>query len=146
MPICRNCKARISKFDKDICPVCGTKQPLQGVSSDTVEITAQVDISGLKEERKVLRNRKSMLLLFIFCGFTGSGFFYLKKKKTALVWLLSNLVFIPVLFLMFYFPFELEVVLSIVFSFVVDYIINAVVGAALYLFPNLKDGEGEFVS
>ena len=25
MPYCRNCGARITKFEKDICPVCGQK-------------------------------------------------------------------------------------------------------------------------
>ena len=39
MPNCRNCGARITKFDKDICPVCGTKNPLQGVGSETMEVT-----------------------------------------------------------------------------------------------------------
>ena len=45
MPTCRNCGARLSKFDKDICPVCGTPDPLKGVTSETVEITSQVDLS-----------------------------------------------------------------------------------------------------
>ena len=43
MPICRNCGARIEKFNKDICPICGEKKPLEGVNSETVEITGQID-------------------------------------------------------------------------------------------------------
>ena len=63
MPSCRNCGARLSKFDSDICPVCGTKRPLEGVSSETVEITSQVDLSGFNDGQKVVRRRKKMLLL-----------------------------------------------------------------------------------
>ena len=32
MPYCKNCGARITKFEKDICPVCGQKKPLEGAS------------------------------------------------------------------------------------------------------------------
>ena len=40
MPNCRNCGARITKFDKDICPVCGQKNPLMGVDVvKSVEVT-----------------------------------------------------------------------------------------------------------
>ena len=46
MPTCRECHSRISKFDKDICPVCGAKNPLDGVTSDTIEITHEIDISN----------------------------------------------------------------------------------------------------
>ena len=84
MPNCRNCGARISKFDKDICPVCGTKNPLDGVSSETVEITSQIDLNNFVEGQKVVCRRKKMLILFLACGFTASQFFYLKRKKFAI--------------------------------------------------------------
>ena len=45
MPNCRNCGARLSKFDTDLCPVCGIKNPLEGISSETVEITSQIDLA-----------------------------------------------------------------------------------------------------
>ena len=52
MPSCRNCGARLSKFDSDICPVCGTKKPLEGVSTETIDITSQVDMSDLPLVKK----------------------------------------------------------------------------------------------
>ena len=61
MPNCRNCGARLSKFDTDLCPVCGIKNPLQGTSSETVEITSQIDLSEMKEGQKVLRRRKKFI-------------------------------------------------------------------------------------
>ena len=79
MPNCRNCGARLSKFDTDLCPVCGIKNPLQGTSSETVEITSQIDLSEMKEGQKVLRRRKKFIAYFFTLGFTGLPFFYIKK-------------------------------------------------------------------
>ena len=92
MPYCRNCGARITKFEKDICPVCGTRNPLDGASSDTVEITSQLDL-GAKENRKLYKAhfRLNTFIWFIFLGWTGAGFFYLAFKKRGLIWLLCNL-------------------------------------------------------
>ena len=57
MPNCRNCGARLSKFDTDLCPVCGIKNPLEGTSSETVEITSQIDLS----KAQVVKPSKSLL-------------------------------------------------------------------------------------
>ena len=65
MPSCRNCGARLSKFDKDICPVCGAKNPLEGVSSETIDITSQIDISGFSDGQKVVCRRNRMLLSLV---------------------------------------------------------------------------------
>ena len=46
MPKCRNCGTRLTKFDIDICPVCGTKDPLKGVSSDTLEVTSEISLDA----------------------------------------------------------------------------------------------------
>ena len=51
MPYCKNCGARITKFDKDLCPVCGAKKPLEGAHSDTIEITTELNVHN-KEARK----------------------------------------------------------------------------------------------
>ena len=61
MPNCRNCGSRLSKFDKDICPVCGFKHPLDGVSSETQEVTSE--ISFYKGELKTSKVRKRWLTL-----------------------------------------------------------------------------------
>ena len=145
MPSCRNCGARLSKFDSDICPVCGTKKPLEGVSSETIEITSQVDLSGFAAGQKVVRRRKNLLLYFLLIGFTGAGFFYLKQKRNALLWLLANLVVIGGLFAFFYFALSLHLALAIILPILTAYVFNVGTGLIYYNLPNLKDGEGEFV-
>ena len=145
MPTCRNCGARLSKFDKDICPVCGTQDPLKGVSSETVEITSQVDLSEFQEGQKVVRRRKKMLILFLSIGFTGLGFFYLKKKKEALLYIVINLLLFTSGFLLLHLLAGLNIALSIILPLIAVYLVGAIFGLVYYFTPNLKDGEGEFV-
>ena len=145
MPSCRNCGARLSKFDKDICPVCGVLKPLEGVDSETVEITSQVDLSGFQAGQKVVRRRKTLLLYFLLIGFTGAPFFYLKQKKNAFLWLIGNLAVIGGLFAFFYFALNLHIALAIILPILTVYILNIAVALIYYFLPDLKDGEGEFV-
>ena len=145
MPTCRNCNARISKFDSDICPVCGIKNPLQGVTSETIEVTSQIDLNNFTEGQKVVRRRKTLLLLFLLAGFTGAPFFYLKKKTNGILWLILNLAILGGLFALFFFVFGLHIALAIILPILVVYAISGVVGAIYHFLPDLKDGEGEFV-
>ena len=145
MPNCRNCGARISKFDTDMCPVCGTKDPLKGVSSETVEITSQIDLSNFAEGQKVVCRRKNLLILFIALGFTGAPFFYLKKKLFGALWLVANLLVMGGLFALFFIPLMLPIALAIILPIAIAYIINSLVGVIFNYLPDLKDGEGEFV-
>ena len=145
MPSCRNCGARLSKFDSDICTVCGTKKPLEGVSSETIEITSQVDLSSFTAGQKVKRRRKTMLLLSLLLGFTGALFFYIKKALLGFIWLLINLLVGAGLAVLFLLVIKLNLALSIILPVVLIYLVNAIVGAIYFLKPNLKDGEGEFV-
>ena len=145
MPNCRNCGARISKFDKDICPVCGTKNPLEGVSSETVEITSQIDLNNFVEGQKVVCRRKKLLVLFLACGFTAAPFFYLKKKKFAIVWLIINLLIIGGLFALLFMLPNVHIALAIILPILATYVINSIMGAIYYFLPDLKDGNGEFV-
>ena len=145
MPTCRNCGARLSKFDSDICPVCGTKDPLQGVSSETVEITSQVELSNFVAGQKVVRHRKTMLILFLVCGFTGLGYFYIKKKRDGILDIALTLLLLSSGFILLHLVAGLNIPLSIILPVVTIYLFNIAVGLILFFTPNLKDGEGEFV-
>ena len=145
MPSCRNCGARLSKFDSDICPVCGMKRPLEGVDSETVEITSQVDLSGFNDAQKVVRRRKKMLILSILFGFTGALFFYLKKAMIGAIWFLINAIFIVGILLILLLAVKLNIVISILIPVLSSYLINTIIGLIYFFKQNLKDGEGEFV-
>ena len=145
MPSCRNCGARLSKFDTDICPVCGTLKPLEGVSSETVEITSQVDLSGFEAGQKVMRHRKTMLLLSCLVGFTGAMFFYLKNKKVGILWLLLNCGLIASIALLLFLLAHFHIALALGLGFAAAYLCNVATGLIYYFKPDLKDAEGEFV-
>ena len=145
MPNCRNCGARLSKFDTDLCPVCGIKNPLQGTSSETVEITSQIDLSEMKEGQKVLRRRKKFIAYFFTLGFTGLPFFYIKKYVLGLIWLIANLAVIGGLFAVFYFAAHAHIAVAIIIPILIAYAINAVVATVYNFMPDIKDGEGEFI-
>ena len=145
MPSCRNCGARLSKFDKDICPVCGQINPLEGVSSETIEITSQVDLSNFKAGQKVVRRRKTMLILSLTLGWAGVQYFYIKQKVLGFLWLIINLMIMGGLFAFFYFVLKLLLVPSIIIAFASVYLANIVGALVLYYRKDLKDGEGEFV-
>ena len=145
MPSCRNCGARLTKFDKDICPVCGTEHPLEGVDTETVDITSQIDLNAFQEGQKVVRHRKTMLLLSCLIGFTGAMFFYLKNKKNGLLWLLINLGLAASIALILSLVAHLHVALAIGIALIVLYIANTITGIVYFYKPNLKDNEGEFV-
>lgn len=144
MPVCRNCKSRISKFDKDICPICGAKLPLENVNSETIEVTSEIDVSRPEFSNAKPRHKKILLTLFCLLGFTGVPFFYLKLKKLGLLWLLLNCFTIggASIFMFFASPLTYWGIL-IAFGFV--YLINIIVGIVYFKTDNLKDGNGEFV-
>ena len=111
----------------------------------SVEITSQVDLSEFQEGQKVVRRRKKMLILFLSIGFTGLGFFYLKKKKEALLYIVINLLLFTSGFLLLHLLAGLNIALSIILPLIAVYLVGAIFGLVYYFTPNLKDGEGEFV-
>ena len=145
MPNCKNCGARISKFDADICPVCGAVKPLEGVNSETVEITSQIDLNNFKDGQKVVCRRNKLLLLFLTVGFTGLPFYYLKRKTFALIYLLINIAILAGAFSLLFFVAHLHIVVSIILPILAVYIISAIIGVIYYFLPDLKDGDGEFI-
>lgn len=146
MPYCRNCGSRITKFDKDMCPVCGTKKPLEGVSSDTVEITSELDIHSKEGKKQYQAHfRLTTFMLFAFIGWTGAGYFYLKFKKLGLIWLLSNLVVLLGLGALFVLLIGYKEVIGYFVSPAIVYLVNIVIGIFFLAKKDIKDGNGEFI-
>ena len=146
MPYCKNCGSRITKFDKDICPVCGMKKPLEGAVSDTVEITSDLDFHD-KENKKIYdaHFRITAFVFFAFLGWTGAGWFYLKFKKIGWIWLACNLVVIGGLMALFVLLTSPTLWVSYVAPIAVVYLINMGVGVFFLCKSDLKDGNGEFI-
>lgn len=144
MPICKNCNKRINRFNKDRCPICGVEFPFEGMSSDTVEITTNIDVDNINIDFHP-RKKSKLLLFFCLIGLTGVPFFYLKKKALGFIQLFSSILVYVALCLTLYFAANMESWLCGLVSLGAIYLINIVIGLIFYFTPNLKDGNGEFV-
>ena len=144
MPICRNCKKRIDRFSKDRCPRCGIEHPFEGMSSDTVEITTNIDTDAFNNDYHPCK-KKQLLILFLTLGFTGIPFFYIHKKNLGFLHLLANLSVFAAIAVLFILVVNLHVALGILIGLGVIYLINICFGLYFYYQPNLKDGNGEFL-
>lgn len=146
MPKCRNCGARLSKLDKDICPVCGFKNPLEGVSSETVEITSQLNFDSEEFETYKPCTKVTTLALFASIGWTGAGLFYLSYFHLAIIWAAFNIaVLIGGVGSILAFLTPVGMLWGYLIMVIAAYVINLIVGVVLYLKPNMKDGRGEFL-
>lgn len=145
MPKCRVCGTRLTKFDKDICPVCGTKAPFGDEISETVDITSEIDINNPEFKNAIPRSRKKTFLLFALLGWTGLPYFYLRKRKLFPIWGISNIAAIAGLSVAFYFITKI-VVAGILIAFGISIFINIVIGLYYLFFPDVKDGSGEFLN
>lgn len=145
MPVCKNCGARISKFDKDMCPVCGAKAPLEGVSSETIEITSEIKLGTPEFKAYKETKRSTMFLLFALVGIFGSGFFYAKFKRMGLIWLICNIVFIGVSGVLLSFFTKVGYLWGFLIPLFIAYGFNIIVGFYFFLKHDFKDGNGEFI-
>ena len=145
MPICKNCHTRIDKFNSDRCPICGVEHPFEGMSSDTIEITTNIDTTDLDVEYKP-RLRKALFILFICLGIFGVPFFYLYKKRTGIIYGLTNLALIGALIAVLITQTNIHPALVVLLLLVAFIAINTFVGLYFYNKPNLKDGRGDFVN
>ena len=142
MPICKNCGSRIDKFNKDRCPICGVEAPFEGVSSETVEITTSIDVDS-RDYHPV--KRKTLLILFITCGFFGIPYFYLHRKKLGFIYAALNLSGIGLIGFLLGFYTALGFLFGYLIALAIFIAFNFGVGLYYYLSPNLKDGRGDFL-
>ena len=146
MPFCKSCGARISKFDKDICPICGVQKPIEGATSDTIEVTSELDIHS-KDIKKIYAGhfKLTAFLWFVFLGFTGAGWFYLAFKKRGVIWLVCNLVVLGGLIGLFGWLIGFNSWIAYLAPVAVVYLVNMAIGVFYLVKNDTKDGNGEFI-
>lgn len=145
MPKCKKCGARLTKFDTDICPVCGEKNPLEGVSSETIEITSNLDFSDAELKTYKPRKRVVAFILFLTLGFTGIPCFYLKYTKLGIYCLIGSLILIGGIGSILAFCTSLGPVLGYVIGLLSTYAFHIFTALYTMFKPNLVDGNGEFL-
>ena len=144
MAKCRYCHEHISRLDKEICPFCGGKKPLEGMDDSTIDITKVFDPVELKKQHLKPRSKVVAALLSFFLGILGADEFYIYRNKHALIALAITLVLVGGLGTIL-FCFAIHNALSFLipyFALEVYYILK---GIYFLTNPTLKDGRGEFL-
>ena len=125
MPVCRHCGTRISKFDKDRCPVCGELNPLEGVVSDTVEITSVINLSDELKQNYHPKKKTMFFILSSLIGWLGFQFYYLRYIKAGLIWMGINLLILAGGFCAFYFGLD-NILLAVLLPLKTSYILTSI--------------------
>lgn len=144
MAKCKYCGQEISRLDKENCPFCGGRKPLEGVDDSTQDMTkafeslSKEDI-GIKQKSKMV----AAILAFVL-GIFGAHNFYLGKKKIALITILITVVFVAAIGLPLFFT-----ILPNALAFVIPYLIleavMVVVGINILTRHDISDANGEFL-
>lgn len=146
MPKCKYCGENITKFDKEICPFCGGKKPLEGVESYTVDITQTINtvdkktVENYKQHSKLINS-----LLCMFLGIFGADSFYLGHFKLGISRLLVGLIYIISLFCILYFAVNLEILYSLLISIGPIFIVYFILGVIGLFLNSRKDSNGAFL-
>ena len=146
MPKCKYCGENITKFDKEICPFCGGKKPLEGVESYTVDITQTINTVDKKTVENYKQHSKLVnSLLCMFLGIFGADSFYLGHFKLGISRLLVGLIYIISLFCILYFAVHLEILYSLLISIGSIFVVYFVIGIIGLFLNSRKDSNGAFL-
>lgn len=150
MPKCKYCGQPITKFDKEICPYCGTKNPLDGNNSQTTDITESIKTVSPDDEVLVkYKPKKKVLnaLLCMFLGIFGIDALYLGFKNRFLIRLISNAVVYIALMLVFYFTksYGNNSYLVFLLPLIIVFGVWFIIGIIFLFLKNKKDSNGAFL-
>lgn len=146
MPKCKYCGENITKFDKEICPFCGGKKPLEGVESYTVDITQTINTVDKKTVENYKQHSKLVnSLLCMFLGIFGADSFYLGHFKLGISRFLVGLIYIISLFCILYFAVNLEILYSLLISIGSIFVVYFILGIIGLFLNSRKDSNGAFL-
>ena len=145
MPKCKFCGESITKLDKDICPFCGEKKPLEGVDNETVDITQFIQTLPEEEKKPKYKEHKKIIniLLCMFLGYFSADLFYIGFKKIGLIRLLINVSMHAIASLTLYFLGDkIGLLWSLLFPFFAIFIVYFVNSIILIFTKDRKDANG----
>ena len=144
MAQCKYCRASITRIDREVCPFCGGKRPLDGTDTSTQDVTKIVD---QLENAVEIKHKKRIVAAFlaVFFGLFGAPHFYLGKVKKGFLTACICLGLIGVVGLILFFAAKWHSV----FAFLIPYFVveaYSLFTAFVYLTRhNIQDSHGEFL-
>lgn len=148
MPKCKYCGENITKFDKEICPFCGEKNPIDTEKEETCDVTQTLNTVNINTKEKINIKEHKKVVNFVLClllGLFGVDSFYLGYKKEGLIRIISTLLIYGGCFSLFYFlVFANNLVLSLTIPLAIIYFIYIVLSIVI-LIKRSKDHNGVFL-
>ncbi len=145
MPICKNCHRTIQKFDKDMCPYCGTENPIED-NYATKDVTGFIKTTHVDGDLYKSKSRKTAGFLCLLLGYLGIHNFYLGYTKKAILELLLTLVVVGGGGCALFFLLEpLKNALAFVIPFALMFIIFAIISVHYFKDDSLTDSNGELL-
>lgn len=142
---CKNCHTKLSRLDKDICPFCGTKKPLEGQEDATQDITKALSAIKIEEIEQKTKSAKTVFVLTLMLGVFGGHLFFLKRVRYALLTLLISLLFIGGFGCLLFFVADLKNALAFLIPYFVLELVMIIYGLIVYKRKKGKDFTGEFL-
>ena len=146
---CKKCHQALTKFDKDICPYCGTVRPLEGQSDETQDVTQIIEAENIKKDFIDYKPKKLLVYAFLlgFLGIFAAHLLYLKMYVKATFLFLSNIFFIGaggyLLSLLNIEEFSSMYYLYWVIAAAVLFAIYLIVAITVFLKKNVLDKDGQ---
>lgn len=144
MARCKYCHEQISRIDKEVCPYCGGRKPLEGTDTSTQDVTKVVNQVG---SGIVLKQKKKLFaaLLAFFLGFVGAHNIYLGKYKQSLASIISSLVIIGGIGTIFFFFVLKGSFLAYFLPGLLVELFYIVIGIRFFTKSEITDANGDFL-
>ena len=149
MPKCKYCGQSITKFDKEMCPYCGGKYPIDSANPQTADITEAINTVNPTDEARVNFKPKKKVINAILCmslGVFGIDELYLGFRNRFIIRLIINAVCYIGLLLIFYFSKTIvSGTLLFLLPFIIVFGVWFIIGAIFFALKNKKDSNGAFL-
>lgn len=140
---CKYCGQNISRLDKDICPFCGGKSPLEGTDASTQDVTKVLEQYSSAKKIKHHSRVVAAILSFLL-GFLGINFLYVGRTKKFLISLCFSIVLIGGVGSVLFFLTPLKIFGYLIPYFLIE-IVMIVVGINYLIRHDITDSNGEFL-
>ena len=144
MAKCKYCHEVITRLDKEICPFCGGKKPLEGTDTSTQDVTKVVDQLDHPVEIKHKKRLIAALLAVLF-GFIGANHFYLGKTKRGLIVASIYLGFIISVGSLLFFVFKWHNALAFLIPYFVVLFLSLFSAYCYLTKHSIQDSHGQFL-
>ena len=130
-----------------MCPICGEKNPFEGVVHDTNDLTVVIEkvnsdpsyTQDYKPKRKL-----TYALLAMFFGFVAMHLFYVKKTRNMIIWFFMNLAGYAFISLILFFVLDYNYMVFL-YVFLGVFVFNLINGIMILCQKDLTDNDGEFL-